>query len=198
MSIRAVVGIAALAAGAYALVNQRQQRQGPQGRLSTTTESIEVDVPVSTAYNQWTQFGDFPKFMQGVLQVRQLDDTHLHWRAEIGGQQEEWESEITEQVPDRVIAWRSTQGVLNAGHVRFQPIDGERTRIELRIDYQPRGLTEKIGDALGAVSLRASGNLQRFKQFIEGRGAETGAWRGEVSDGQVRGDHSGGAAQARF
>ena len=189
MMLRTVLTVAALAAGGYAVKNQMNRSRGPGAskRMSTTTESVEVDVPVSTTYNQWTQFEDFPRFMAGVLEVHQLDNTHLRWRAEIAGKQEEWDSEITEQTPDRVIAWRSTGGAHNTGHVSFQPLSANRTRIELRIDYEPRGLTEKIGDAMGAVSMRASGNLQRFKQFIERRGVETGAWRGTVSGGQERG-----------
>ena len=172
-----VVGL--LAAAGFFLRNQVRQARG--SRMSTTTESIEVNVPVSTAYNQWTQFELFPRFMAGVLEVRQLDDTHLRWRAEIGGQEKEWDAEITEQIPDTLIAWRSSSGAQNQGMVSFKKVSDSRTRIVLRIDYQPRGITESIGDLLGAVSMRASGNLQRFKQFLESRGSETGAWRGVVS-----------------
>ena len=149
--------------------------------MSTTTESVEVNVPVSTAYNQWTQFEDFPKFMAGVIDVRQIDDTHLRWRAQIAGKEEQWNAEITEQIPDTLIAWRSIGGAPNQGMVSFKKVSDSRTRVVLRIDYEPRGFTETVGDLLGAVSMRASGNLERFKQFLESRGTETGAWRGVVS-----------------
>ena len=152
--------------------------------MSQVEKSIEVDVPVSTAYNQWTQFEDFPKFMAGVLEVRQLDDRHLHWRARIAGKEEQWDAEITEQVPDRLIAWRSTSGLRNEGRVTFERLSEGRTRIDLRLDYEPRGMTEKVGDALGAVSMRARGNLQRFKTFLEERGSETGGWRGSIPERQ--------------
>jgi uncharacterized membrane protein len=186
--LKTVLAVAGLAAGGYVLRNQMRHKSNGSmsSRMSTTTESIEVEVPISTAYNQWTQFEDFPEFMAGVMEVRQLDDTHLHWHAKIAGKHEEWDSEITEQTPDRVIAWRSTSGVHNAGKVSFQKLSENRTCVELRIDYEPRGLTEKIGDAMGAVSMRAHGNLKRFKAFIEGRGKETGAWRGSVGGGQER------------
>jgi uncharacterized membrane protein len=184
-----ILAIAVLAAGGYFLKNQMNKSSSSRpargsGRLSTATESVEVDVPVSTAYNQWTQFEDFPKFMAGVLDVRQLDDRHLHWRARIAGKEEQWDAEITEQVPDRLIAWRSTSGLRNEGRVTFERLSDARTRVELRLDYEPRGMVEKVGDALGAVSMRASGNLQRFKTFLEQRGSETGAWRGSISNRQ--------------
>jgi len=182
-----ILAIAALAAGGYFLKNQMNKSSSSRssrgsGRLSTATESVEVDVPISTAYNQWTQFEDFPKFKAGVLDVRQLDDRHLHWRARIAGKEEQWDAEITEQVPDRLIAWRSTSGLRNEGRVTFEKLSDSRTRVELRLDYEPRGMVEKVGDALGAVSMRASGNLQRFKTFLEQRGSETGAWRGSISN----------------
>jgi uncharacterized membrane protein len=143
-------------------------------------KSIEVEVPLHTAYNQWTQFEEFPKFMEGVEEVRQLDDKRLFWRAQIAGKATEWEAEIYEQIPDSRIAWRSTTGAPNAGAVSFQLIEPDRTRINLVIDYQPLGVIEKVGDALGVVSGRVEGDLQRFKKFVESRGAETGAWRGEI------------------
>jgi uncharacterized membrane protein len=193
-----LVAIALLTAGGYAI--RKQMKKSEEGRLSSVTESIEVDVPVSTAYNQWTQFEDFPKFMAGVLEVRQLDDTHLHWRAEIAGKEEQWDSEITQQVPDKLIAWRSTSGVRNDGTVTFRKISDSRTAVEFRSHYQPRGLIENIGDALGVVSMRAKGNLQRFKEFLESRGRETGAWRGSVgaggSTGSSGGSGSGGSMGA--
>jgi uncharacterized membrane protein len=149
----------------------------PMERLE---KSIDVEVPLSTAYNQWTQFKEFPHFMDGVQEVRQIDDTHLFWRADIAGKTAEWEAEIYEQVPDSRIAWRSTSGAPNAGAVSFQELEPNLTRVNLIIDYQPLGAVEKIGDALGLVSGKVEGDLQRFKDFIEKRGRESGSWRGEV------------------
>ena len=166
---------------AAGLVLRSRVRRAAGSRMSTTTESIEVHVPVSTAYNQWTQFEDFPQFMHGVISVRQIDDTHLHWCAQIAGKQEEWDAEITEQIPDTLIAWRSVSGAPNQGMVSFKTVSDSATRVVLRIDYEPRGVVETAGDLLGAVSLRASGNLRRFKQFVEKHGSETGGWRGVVS-----------------
>ena len=148
--------------------------------MGSIEESIEVNVPLSTAYNQWTQFEEFPRFMEGVEQVQQLDDTRLHWIAEIGGKREEWDAEITEQRPDERVAWRSTTGAPNAGVVTFHHVGEDVTKVMLQIDYEPEGFVEKVGDALGVVERRAKGDLQRFKEFIESRGMETGAWRGEV------------------
>ncbi len=148
--------------------------------MSTVTESIDVAVPVRTAYNQWTQFEEFPRFMEGVRAVHQTDDRHLHWRADIGGKEEAWDAEIIHQEPDSRIAWRNTSGPYNAGLVTFQP-DGGGTRLTLRIDYEPSGILEKIGDALGFVSRRVEGDLERFKRFIEERGEATGTWRGEIN-----------------
>jgi uncharacterized membrane protein len=148
--------------------------------MATIEKSIEVEVPVRVAYNQWTQFEQFPRFMEGVREVRQLDDTHLQWRAQIGGKEQEWEAEITEQIPDDRIAWRARQGSANAGVVTFHRIGDGRTRIMLQLDYDPQGAVESVGDALGVVSRRVEGDLQRFKEYIEARGRESGAWRGEV------------------
>ena len=184
-----LIAVAALTAAGLLLRSQMKKRggrsSGGSGNVSTTTQSIEIDVPVSTAYNQWTQFEEFPQFMQGVKEVQQLDDTHTHWRAEIAGQEEEWDAEITHQIPDRRIAWRSTTGARNDGSITFQPISDSRTRVELRIDYEPQGMVESLGDAVGAVGMRVRGDLQRFKSFIEGRGRETGAWRGTVGEPQT-------------
>lgn len=152
--------------------------------MSTVEKSIEVNVPVNTAYNQWTQFEEFPKFMEGIVEIRQLDDTHLVWCAEIAGKRKEWNAEITEQIPDKRIAWRSTTGAANAGVVTFHYVEPTVTRIMVQMDYDPEGVTENVGDALGVFSHRVSGDLDRFKEFIEGRGAETGAWRGAVNPGQ--------------
>jgi uncharacterized membrane protein len=150
-------------------------------------KSIEVDVPVSTAYNQWTQFEEFPRFMEGVEFVQQLDNKRLRWRAEIGGKIVEWDAEIFEQVPDRRIAWRSTTGELNTGMVNFEPLDANRTRVSVKINYRPEGALEKIGSALGVVSQRVQRDLERFKDFIEARGRETGGWRGQIEGRRVEG-----------
>jgi len=149
--------------------------------MSTVEESIDVHVPVHTAYNQWTQFEEFPRFMEGVESVRQLDDTHLHWKAEIAGVTREWDAAITEQTPDQRIAWRATEGADNGGVVTFHKIDDDTTRIMLQLEFDPEGFVQKAGDALGFVSRRAKGDLERFRDFIDARGRESGAWRGEVN-----------------
>jgi uncharacterized membrane protein len=156
--------------------------------MATVEKSIEVDVPVTTAYNQWTQFEEFPRFMEGVEEVRQLNDKRLQWHADIGGRDERWEAEITSQVPDEKIAWRSVTGAENVGIVTFHPIQGDRTEIHLRIEYEPEGVVETAGDLLGVVSRRVEGDLERFKEFIESRGGESGAWRGKIHAGQVKPD----------
>ena len=152
--------------------------------MATIEKSIEINVPVGTAYNQWTQFEEFPRFMEGVREVRQLDDTHLQWRAEIGRQEEQWTSEILNQVPDQSISWRSTSGAPNAGEVRFEPLDDFKCRVFLRIDYDPQGVKENVADLLGIISRRIEGDLKRFKDFIESRGVATGGWRGQVQGGR--------------
>jgi len=152
--------------------------------MSKIEKSIEVNAPLRTVYNQWTQFEDFPRFMEGVEAVQQLDDIHLHWRASIGGKTVEWDAEIFEQVPDQRISWRSTTGKQNAGTVRFQPLSENRTKVTLTMTYDPEGIIENIGDAIGILERRVEGDLKRFKEFIERRGAETGQWRGEVHQGQ--------------
>src|SRR5215203_6373847 len=151
--------------------------------MDTVEKSIVVDVPVSTAYNQWTQFEEFPEFMEGVEEVRQEDDTRLFWQANIGGKDVEWEAEIIEQEPDERISWRSTTGAYNAGTVRFEPAADGGTEVFLRLEYEPEGFFESVGSALGFVGGRVEGDLERFKEFIEERGGETGAWRGEVHGG---------------
>lgn len=148
--------------------------------MSAIEKSIEVNVPVRTAYNQWTQFEDFPKFMEGVQHVEQLDDRRLHWRADIGGKMKEWDAEITEQIPDTRIAWHSVGGVKNAGVVTFHRLSDDRTKIMVQMEYGPETFTEKVGDFLGAATRRVQADLERFKEFIEERGHETGAWRGEI------------------
>jgi uncharacterized membrane protein len=148
--------------------------------MSTIEKSIEVNVPVRTAYNQWTQFEEFPRFMEGVKEVNQLDDTHLHWKAAIAGQEKEWDAEITEQTPDQRIAWTSRGGAINGGVVTFHRLSDAKSKVMLQLEYAPQGVAENVGDALGVVSLRVQGDLERFKEFIETRGRETGAWRGQV------------------
>jgi uncharacterized membrane protein len=148
--------------------------------MSTVEESIEVKVPVRTAYNQWTQFEEFPRFMEGVEEVRQLDDTHLHWVADIDGFKREWDAEITEQIPDERVAWTSRSGAHNAGAVTFHRLDDSHTKVMVQLEFDPSGIVEQAGDKLGFVSRRTKGDLERFREYIEERGAETGAWRGEV------------------
>lgn len=179
--MRHLLALAAVAAGAVAVTKQMNRSRGAT-KTTTVEESIEIDVPARTAYNQWTQFEEFPRFMHGVVEVRQLDDKRLRWRAEIGGRIEEWESEITEQIPDKRIAWRSIHGPRYAGVVTFHRLDDERCRVMLQMNYEPRGLVEKVGDMVGAPAMRVCGNLQRFKEFLESRGSETGAWRGSIDE----------------
>jgi uncharacterized membrane protein len=148
--------------------------------MSTIEQSIDVAVPVRTAYNQWTQFEDFPRFMEGVEEVRQLDDTHLHWRTTVGGRDQEFNAEITEQRPDERIAWNATSGARQAGVVTFHRVDDGQTRIMLQLEAEAEGAAEKVGDALGVLKRRVKGDLERFKDMIESRGAASGGWRGEV------------------
>jgi hypothetical protein len=153
--------------------------------MATIARSIDVAVPVRTAYNQWTQFEDFPRFMGGVKEVRQLEDQRLYWRAVIGGKEEAWGAVVTEQAPDECVAWRSTSGAENAGLVTFRPLSDRQTRVHLLLTYTPEGVVEQAGAALGLVTRRVEGDLERFKAFIESRGAETGAWRGEIHHERV-------------
>jgi uncharacterized membrane protein len=176
----AVVSVAALLAGGLLVTALSRRTRGPAS-MSSVEESIELNVPVSTAYNQWTQFEEFPRFMDSVEQVKQIDDTHLHWRASVAGKPKEWDAEITEQIPDERIAWRSTGGVKNAGVVTFHKLGENRSKVMLQMDYQPETADERIGDVLGGVKLTAKGNLRRFKDLVERRGVETGAWRGTVA-----------------
>jgi uncharacterized membrane protein len=146
----------------------------------TIEQSVEVEVPIGQAYDQWTQFEEFPRFMEGVERVEQRDDRHLHWVASFGGQTHEWDAEITEQKPEERVAWRNVDGKDNAGVVTFHKIDDATTRIMVQMDWAPEGIKEKLGSALGADDRRLKGDLQRFKEFIESRGSATGSWRGEV------------------
>jgi uncharacterized membrane protein len=149
--------------------------------MSSVQKSVEVEVPVREAYNQWTQFEEFPNFMEGVESVEQVDDTHLHWTANIAGDQLEWDAEITEQTPDQRVAWKATSGKENAGVVTFHRIDDGQTKVNLQMDYEPEGVAEKAGDLLGVLDRRVQGDLDRFKELIESRGTADGAWRGEVA-----------------
>jgi len=148
--------------------------------MSLIEKSIEINVPVKTAYNQWTQFEEFPKFMEGIEQVKQINDKRLHWKANIAGKAEEWDAEITEQIPDQRIAWTSKGGAMNTGLVIFSPLSDAKSKLTLQMEYVPNGPIEKTGDAMGLVTRRVEGDLKRFKDFIESRGRETGEWRGTV------------------
>ena len=148
--------------------------------MEQVEKTVEVNCPIRTVYNQWTQFEEFPRFMAGVKEVRQLDDTHVHWHAEIWGKDKEWDAEITEQEPDKRISWKSISGAPNAGTVRFEPLGDDRTRVRLVMAYEPEGAVENTGDALGVFSRRVESTVKDFKEYIESRGRETGGWRGEV------------------
>ncbi len=154
--------------------------------MTTKVEkSITVDVPISTAYNQWTQFEDFPHFMGGVKEVRQLDDRRLHWVAEIAGVRREWEASVVEQVPDQKVAWAATSGATNAGAVRFEPVGAGSTLVHLTLEYEPEGVVEQAGDKLGIVGRQVTSDLERFKRLIEDQGYASGAWRGTVEGAGV-------------
>ncbi|WP_406730198.1 SRPBCC family protein [Streptomyces sp. NBC_01794] len=150
--------------------------------MSTVKESVEVKVPVHTAYNQWTQFEEFPKFMEGVEEVTQLDNTHNHWTTKIGGVRREFDTEIVDQLPDERIAWRTIGGdTQQMGMVHFQRLDDTHTRVELVMDVEPTGAADKAASAVGLIDRRVKGDMRRFKEFIEQRGEESGSWRGRVS-----------------
>jgi uncharacterized membrane protein len=152
--------------------------------MATIQKSVDVGVPVSVAYDQWTQFEEFPQFMTGIVEVRQTDDTHLHWAADIDGERKEWDAEIVEQVPDRVIAWRSTGGLQNHGRVQFEPID-EGTRVDVTIEYDPDGTKESLGALVGFDGRQVEKDIERFRDLVEAREVPTGAWRGTVESGEV-------------
>ncbi|UGT60341.1 SRPBCC family protein [Nocardia asteroides] len=149
--------------------------------MSTITESVDVEVPVRTAYNQWTQFESFPQFMDGVEEIRQLDATHTRWLVKVGPVTREFDATITEQHPDERVAWTSDTGPRHAGVVTFHRLDDTRTRVTAQMDIDPEGFAENLADKLGVLDTRVAGDLRRFKQFIENQPGETGAWRGDVS-----------------
>jgi uncharacterized membrane protein len=154
--------------------------------MSTVEQSIDIDVPVRVAYDQWTQFESFPEFMDGVEEVRQIDDTHLHWRAKVGGKEVEWDAVITEQLPDERVAWKATDGKANAGVVTFHRLSDDSSRIMVQIEHESEGVMEKVGSALGADKHEVKNSLERFKELVERRGSATGAWRGKVEGGRVQ------------
>jgi len=165
--------------------------------MTTKVEkSILVNVPVGTAYNQWTQFEDFPQFMGGVKTVTQIDDKTMHWVAEIGGVKREWDAAVLEQVPDQKIAWAATSGATNAGAIYFEPVSVDQTSLRLELEYEPEGIVEKVGDKLNIVEKQAEGDLERFKAFIESEGYATGAWRGSVNEGATVGTPGVEAAES--
>ena len=186
-----LVGAGAAAAVALPQIRRRLTQSLPAAisnkwRGRVIEEAIQVDVPVSTAYNQWTQFEEFPLFMLGVEHVEQRDDTRLHWVASVAGRTAEWDAKILEQHPDRQISWISQDGKKTRGTVTFEPLGEQRTLIRLSMSYKPEGPAEQVGSAAGLDAARIRGDLERFKQLIEGRGAESGAWRGEVSAGATQ------------
>ena len=148
--------------------------------MGTITESIDVGVDVTTAYDQWTQFESFPQFMEGVDEVRQVDDTHLHWVTSVGPVTREFDATVTEQRPDERVAWKSDSGPEHAGVVTFHRLDDQTSKVTVQMDIDPEGFVENVGDKAGVLDHRVKGDLKRFKDFIESRGTETGAWRGEV------------------
>lgn len=161
--------------------------------MSRVQQSIDVDVPVDVAYDQWTQFESFPRFMEGVKEVKQLDDKHLRWTAEVAGVERSWDAEIVDQTPNRRVAWKSTSGTENAGAIQFEPLDVARTRIEVTMDAEPEGVVERAGDALGLLDRQVKDDLGRFAKFIERRRQATGAWEGEIHGDEVRPDPDGPA-----
>lgn len=154
--------------------------------MSRFEHVITVDAPIREVYNQWTQFESFPSFMEGVEKVVQRDDQTLEWTASIAGQERSWTADITDQTPDTRVAWKSTSGAENAGAVLFEPSGDGGTKLTLRIDVDPEGFIENVGDKIGAIDRRVKGDLERFKEFMESRGRATGAWRGEIHGDEVR------------
>jgi uncharacterized membrane protein len=161
------------------------------GMANTVMDSIDVSVPVSTAYNQWTQFESFPRFMDGVERIDQLTATRTHWVTKIAGVEREFDAEVTEQHPDERIAWTTENGTHQAGVVTFHRIDDDTSRVTLQLEHDPQGFVEKAGDALGIVGRRVKGDLANFKSFIESRGREEGSWRGDVDRAPQSGEDIG-------
>jgi uncharacterized membrane protein len=149
-------------------------------KMETLEQSVEVEAPVTATYNQWTQFEDFPRFMEGVESVTQLDDKRVHWVAEVAGKRKEWDAEITRQIPDREIDWVGLGDADNRGRILFEEIDPGTSKVTMLLDYDPEGVVEEVGDALGVVKRRVEGDMERFKEFLEARGRETGGWRGQI------------------
>ena len=152
--------------------------------MATIEKSIDVGVPVSVAYDQWTQFEEFPQFMDGIVEVKQLDDTHLRWVADIDGERKEWKAEVVEQEPDRVVAWRSIEGLENSGRVEFEPIDSG-TRVSVAMQYDADGVKESLGALFGIDGRQVANDLESFRELVEAREVPTGAWRGTVESGDV-------------
>ncbi|MGO4584534.1 SRPBCC family protein [Arthrobacter sp. 2RAF6] len=159
--------------------------------MATVNRTIDVEVPVSVAYNQWTQFESFPEFMKGVEAVEQIDETALHFSTNVGGVKRDFNAQILEQVPDSLVSWASIDGPRNAGTVSFEPLGADRTRVSVEIEWEPESFAEKAGSLVGIDDMRVSADLDKFKKFIEERGHETGGWRGSVAAGDV--DDSGAA-----
>jgi uncharacterized protein YndB with AHSA1/START domain len=153
--------------------------------MGAITHSIVVNAPLGTVYNQWMRFEEFPRFMEGVHEVRQDGPKTLFWKARIGGKEKQWEAEITEQVPNKRIAWQSVDGAPNMGAVTFEPLDVEQTRVTLTMEYEPEGFFEKAGDAIGIPSGRIEGDLNRFREFMENGASESGAWRGQIEQVEI-------------
>ncbi|MCH6471290.1 SRPBCC family protein [Sinomonas terrae] len=164
--------------------------------MATVRQSVDVNVPVSQAYNQWTQFESFPEFMGGVESVVQRDDTHLHWTTKVAGQTREFDTVVTEQQPDQRVAWNSVDGVEHAGVVTFESLGPETTRINVEFQWDPDSAVEKIGSFFGADDLQVRSDLKKFKEFIESRGTETGAWRGQVDSTPQSGEVFGSGTNA--
>jgi uncharacterized membrane protein len=177
------IGVAAAAAMSWWRRGSRQAVASSMSGPSSVDAEIEVGVPVATAYNQWTQFEEFPRFMEGVDEVTQLDDTLLHWAATIAGRHAEWDAKIIEQEPDRRITWESVDGRRTRGTVTFEPKGPERSRVRLHMSYRTDGAAEKVGSAIGLDTRRVHADLARFRELVEGRQEATGAWRGEIKGG---------------
>jgi uncharacterized membrane protein len=192
--LRNTLLLGGVAGGVAAVMSKSQVREktvgvfsGGSGKVARTIDaSIEANVPVSLAYNQWTQFEDFPLFMEGVEHVQQLDDTRLHWVANVAGKKAEWDAKILEQHPDRQISWISEDGKKTRGTVSFEPLGQDKTGVRLSMSYQAEGPVEQLGSAAGIDSRRVKGDLERFKELVETRGSESGAWRGEIEAGQKK------------